>query len=394
MLGTDLAGKGGVAAVVAVLRDDGLFEREAVRYLPTHREGSGWQKTRAAVAAFWRTIAICCGQAPALVHVHSASHASFRRKSLLLLIARVAGCRTVFHLHGGGFRRFAESESGPFTRWWIRHTLRRSSAVIALSPNWADFLRAFAPGVNVVVVPNSVRLPASQSIAAASVNTAIGAGDSTATSAGVGTARAGVNAPTAAINGIGAGATVTTSPTPCRVLFLGRAEAAKGAFDLLAAIGALVPTFPGIELVIGGDGALDDIWRRAEELGIANHLILPGWLNPAQKQVELERAAIFCLPSHAEGLPMAMLEAMAAGKAVVVSSVGAVPEVIEDGINGLLTPPGNVPELVAALSRVLGDDVLRAALGRQANATIAARYSTEVVIGSISALYADLVGGP
>ena len=175
---------------------------------------------------------------------------------------------------------------------------------------------------------------------------------------------------------------------------MGRVEAAKGVFDLLAAVAVLVPSFPDIELVIGGTGALTELRQRAAALGIVDHLSLPGWLDPAGKQAELARAAVFCLPSHAEGLPMAMLEAMAAGKAVIVTHVGAVPEAIDDGVNGLLVPPASVPHLAAALRRLLSDAALRCALGHQAHATIAAHYSTDVVIGRIAALYAELAGAP
>ncbi|MEO7497487.1 MAG: glycosyltransferase family 4 protein [Massilia sp.] len=348
MLGTDLAGRGGVAAIVSVLRDDGLFVRESVRYLPTHADGPRLRKARTAAAAFWRTAAICLRQRPALVHAHSASHASFSRKSLLLLIARVAGCRTVFHLHGGGFRRFARDESGPLKRRWIRHTLERSSAVVALSDSWAAFLREFAPRARVLVVPNAVPIPATPAIA----------------------------------------------EIPQRLLFLGRVEAAKGVFDLLAAVAPLLADFADLRLVVGGDGALAELRRQGDALGLGKRLILPGWLGADDKAAELARAAVFCLPSHAEGLPMAMLEAMAAAKVVVVTQVGAVPEVVSDGVNGLLVPPADVAALSAALRRALTDAALRASLGQAARATIEARFGTEVVAARLAALYAELAGPP
>lgn len=343
MIGTDLRGKGGVAAVVSVLHDDGLFEREGVRYLASHIDGGRWPKARSALGAFWQAAFICLRDRPAVVHVHAASHASFVRKSLLLLIARAAGCKTIFHLHGGGFRQFAGQESGALMRRWIRHTLERSSLVIALSDGWADFVRGFAPAARVAVLPNSVRLPA-----------LAGPGE------------------------LG------------RILFLGRAEAAKGIFELLDAVAALKPAFPDIHLALGGDGELARVQSRAGELGLADQLTLLGWLGPQARDRELERACVFCLPSHAEGLPMAMLEAMAAGKAVVVSAVGGIPEAIADRDNGVLVPPRDVPALTAALSAVLGDAALRATLGQRARGTIASRFSTDVVAGRLSAIYREL----
>jgi glycosyltransferase involved in cell wall biosynthesis len=345
MIGTALGGQGGVAAVIDVLRRDGLFERESVRYLGSHRDGSRGAKARAAFNAFWRTALACLRERPAVVHVHSASRASFVRKSLLLLLARCAGCRTIFHLHGGEFRQFAGDESGAPMRWWIRHTMEKSSAVIALSDGWAGFVRAFAPAARVVVVPNPVALP-----------------------------------PEAARH----------HEQPGRILFLGRAEAGKGVFELLAAVAALAPAFPHIQLVIGGNGDLEQLRRRALDLGISDRLLLPGWLEPPEKSLELARAQVFCLPSHAEGLPMAMLEAMAAAKAVVVSHVGAIPEAVSDHESGLLVAPRDTAALAAALATLLGDGALRERLGANARATVQQRFSSAVVVAKLSALYREL----
>jgi glycosyltransferase involved in cell wall biosynthesis len=345
MIGTALGGKGGVASVVDELRRAGLFELESVRYLDSHVDGTRRAKLAAALRALWRTVLACVRERPAVVHVHSASHASFARKSLLLLIARAAGCRTIFHLHGGGFDRFAAVESGPALRWWIRHTLEHSSAVVALSAGWADFVRRFAPAARVEVIPNAVAVPSA-------VDRAL--------------------------------------EQPGRILFLGRAEAGKGVFDLLAAVAALAPAFPMIELVIGAGGDHQQLRRRAAELGIADRVLLPGWLDGAAKAREIARAQVFCLPSHAEGLPMAMLEAMAAARAVVASAVGAIPEAIVDRANGLLVAPRDVPALSAALSALLADGALRERLGDAARATVQRRFGIEPALGKLSALYREL----
>jgi glycosyltransferase involved in cell wall biosynthesis len=347
MLGTDPAGRGGVAAVVAGWRAQGLFEREGVRYVITHAERGPLGKLAALGGAAARLLYACVAARPAIVHAHSASRASFWRKSLLLALARAAGCRTVYHLHGGGFREFAGQEAGPLARWWIRRTLRRSSAVIALSDSWAEYLRTLAPGANVLALPNAVPLPPEP--------------------------------------GVGAGLA-----EPGRILMLGRASAAKGMAELLAALARLAPRHPALRLVVGGDGDLD-YWRgQAAALGVADRLELLGWIDPARCQAELARAALFCLPSHVEGLPMALLEAMAAARPVVATAVGAMPEVLRHGHNGLLVAPQDAAALAQALEALLDDPARAAALGAAARATIAARYSAPVVLEQLSALYRRL----
>lgn len=344
MIGTAPEGKGGVAAVVSGLRQQGLFERHQIRYLASHVEHGVGGKLRAMCSASWQLLGACLGGRP-IVHVHSASHASFYRKSLLLALARACGCPTIFHLHGGGFQQFAENEAGLPMRWWIRHTLERSSVVIALSDTWADFLRRYAPRATVQVVPNSVRLP------------------------------------------------VLATPTreqAGRIVFLGRSNRRKGTYDLLEAVAQLSAAWPQLQLYIAGDGELEQVRRRAAELGIADRVHLLGWIDTAQKDEELARAAIFTLPSHDEGLPMSMLEAMAAQKAIVVTPVGGIPQAVQDQDNGLLVPVADPSALAAALQRLLGDAALRQRLAVRARQTVAERYSSDVVLARIAAIYRQL----
>jgi glycosyltransferase involved in cell wall biosynthesis len=347
MLGTAPEGRGGVAALVAALRAGGLFEQGQVRYVCTHREGRFFSKLEAAARGFWQAVA-CLWSRPAIVHAHAASHASFARKSLLLWLACCAACQNIFHLHGGGFRQFATVRSGLLMRRWIRHTLERSSLVIALTEGWAGFLRGYAPRARVTVVPNGVRLPQG----------------------------------------------IDNRAEQGRILFLGRLEEAKGVAELLDAAALLAPRFPTLRLVLGGSGDLGKWQRAANERGIGARVELTGWLEPAARDAQLVRAAVFCLPSHAEGLPMALLEAMAAGKAVVASSVGGIPEAVRDGENGLLVAPREARALATAtaLARVLEDAGLCARLGGQARATVAQHYSTEAVCGRLAAIYNDLAG--
>jgi glycosyltransferase involved in cell wall biosynthesis len=347
MVGTSLAGRGGVVAAVTAWRDGGVFEREAVRYVATHADGTRMVKLRHALGGLYQTLAACLLRRPAIVHAHSASRASFVRKSLLLLVARRAGCQTIFHLHGGAFRQFVEDESGPLKRRWIRHTLEHSARVIALSDGWATYLAGFAPRARVAVLPNAVAVP---------------------------------KLPDPQLE------------QPGRILFLGRLEAAKGIDELLQAVARLAPRFAQLTLALGGEGDMERVRERARALGIGDRVELLGWMGPEARDAELARAAVFCLPSHAEGLPMSMLEAMAAGRAVVVSSVGGIPETIHDNDNGLLVPPRDVDALSAALERVLGEPALRAHLAQRARATIEAQYSLAVVGERLASLYRELAG--
>lgn len=327
MFGTALDGHGGIAAAVSAWRDAGWFAREGVQYVATHLDGTRGAK----LAVFLRAVGVLLRARPRIVHVHVASGASFFRKALLLAIARARGCRTVFHLHGGAFAAFARRHPR-----LVRHTLLHSDAVLALSESWAGCLRALAPEARVAVLPNAVTLPEPGA----------------------------------------------RPVEPGRILFLGRVEAAKGVDDLVAAVARLLPRYPGLRLVLAGSGG---------PAPAAPHIACPGWIGPAERADELRRAAIFCLPSHAEGLPLALLEAMAAGKAIVATHVGAIPEALAPDA-GRLVPARDVDALAAALAALLDDPHGAAAMGARARAVVAARYDSAAVGMRLAGLYRQLDG--
>ncbi|WP_394754536.1 glycosyltransferase [Crenothrix sp.] len=347
MIGTDPLSQGGIASVVSVLVDEGFLQKHTIKYITSHVEGGSVKKLVLLVKSVFDVFRMCLFYKPRVVHVHSASDASFIRKSLLLAVARLFDCNTIFHLHGAGFEQYVTKESCTLMQWWIRRTLEKSTKVIALSEEWANFLCKIAPRADIYVLPNSVKLePLSDH----------------------------------------------NEEEQGRILFLGRAEQRKGIFELLAAIAQLKLSYPAIKLVIAGDGDLTAVQRKAEALGIVENIEILGWITADQKQQQLQRACIFTLPSYAEGLPMAMLETMSAGKAIVVTPVGGIASVVKDQLNGLLVAPGDVAALAAALGRLLGDKSLRVQLGDSARKTIADRYNSARVLEKLSHLYDELSG--
>jgi len=105
---------------------------------------------------------------------------------------------------------------------------------------------------------------------------------------------------------------------------------------------------------------------------------------------EMRKADIFALPSFGEGFPNALVEAMALGLPSVVTPVGAVPEIIQDGINGRLIPVGDAQALVARIGELAGNSASRADMGRHAQQTVAERYSESRIVIRLRDLYRAL----
>jgi glycosyltransferase involved in cell wall biosynthesis len=146
---------------------------------------------------------------------------------------------------------------------------------------------------------------------------------------------------------------------------VGNFTAKKDQATLLRAFASVPESPEGTHLVLVGLGPLeDDLRALAGELGIGARVLWPGSRDDVFAL--LPGFDAFVLSSRFEGLPIALLEAMASGVAPVATEVGGIPSVITDGQDGLLVPPGDPDALAAALGKVLGDDALRADLARRA----------------------------
>jgi phosphatidylinositol alpha-mannosyltransferase len=175
------------------------------------------------------------------------------------------------------------------------------------------------------------------------------------------------------------------------VLFLGRFdEPRKGMAILLAALPALVETFPDIEILVVGRGDCDDLRDEAGEL--ARHFRFLGQVDDTEKASALRSADVYCAPhTGGESFGIVLVEAMAAGTPVVASDLDAFRRVLEGGDAGRLVPVEDPAALAEALIAVLADDALRAAYVRSA-AEAVRQYDWGVVADDILMVYETVAG--
>lgn len=144
------------------------------------------------------------------------------------------------------------------------------------------------------------------------------------------------------------------------LLFVGRLAAVKGVRVLIEAVSRLVEAHPDLSLTLVGDGpdraALEsEVARR----GLAGSISFTGYRSQDEVAEALTRSDLFVLPSFAEGLPVVLMEAMAARVPVVATRIAGIPELVEDGVHGRLVPPGDVEALTGAVDALLRDPLLR-----------------------------------
>lgn len=180
--------------------------------------------------------------------------------------------------------------------------------------------------------------------------------------------------------------------TPPKLLFLGWITREKGVLDLLEACRRLASNHTFSLTIAGGGSAEKDARMFVETNGLSERICFRGLVEGEELEAVLREADVLVLPSWREGLPNAMIEAMAAGLAVIVSNVGNVPDIITDGQEAILIPPKDVGKLENALRRIIEDEELREELGRKGHAFAAANFSVEPAVEKLELAILDLIG--
>lgn len=171
-----------------------------------------------------------------------------------------------------------------------------------------------------------------------------------------------------------------------QLLFLGWLEHEKGIFELLDACQILSPLYP-FRLVIAGRGHAEPEARTlVEGSNLAGVVEFAGWVQGEALDALFSASDILILPSWAEGLPNAMIEAMAAKLAVVVSAVGNVPDLIADGHQAMLVPPKDVQPLRQAIERLLVDKAFREELAERGHTFAQDNFAVEPAIAKLAAV--------
>ncbi|MDC8447744.1 MAG: glycosyltransferase [Nitrospira sp.] len=154
-----------------------------------------------------------------------------------------------------------------------------------------------------------------------------------------------------------------------QVLYVGRIERAKGVYDLLDAWVRVLAHCPDARLtLIGEDRTGGSVHRQVQSLGINESVILTGPLSGHQVADMMRRSRIFCLPSHNEGTPVCIMEALSCGLPVVATRVGGIPDVVEHEKTGLLVAKGNVQGVADALLSLFRDPSRCVQMGKEARA--------------------------
>ncbi|MBR4265593.1 MAG: glycosyltransferase family 4 protein [Bacteroidales bacterium] len=175
------------------------------------------------------------------------------------------------------------------------------------------------------------------------------------------------------------------------ILFSGTLYEGKGYKDFICAFAKIASNHSGWNIVLAGNGEEEQARKLSKDLGIESQVKLLGWVNGEQKHQAFSEATAFCLPSYAEGFPMAVLDAWAYGLPVITTPVGGIPDVAIDGKNMLLFEPGDVDSLAKKLETIITDNNLRIKLSEESKKLAEGMFSLEAVTQQVRGVYDSLM---
>lgn len=301
-LGVSMKTKGGMTAVLVSYNK----YIEKMRFIPTWKLGNilikGWYAFQALVR-FWCIVKF--DKRVEIVHIHGAANASFDRCRMFINLAKRLGKKVILHEHAADFVEYFD---GMEDKKMITETLRKCDALIVLSQSWKDYFASIGIETSKIYVLNNIVSPPVLT------------------------------------------SSQKTEDNKLHLMYMGEISKRKGGFDLLKAIADNRDYFKDkMVLRMGGNEVDGDIKAYIRDNGLEGFVTYEGWI-AGQKKIDcLNWEDVYILPSYNEGLPIAILEAMAYSHPVISTPVGGIPEIIMDGKNGKLVKPGDLRAISDAI---------------------------------------------
>jgi glycosyltransferase involved in cell wall biosynthesis len=356
LLGPQRDALSGVSTHLNLLFDSSLADDFALVHFQVGSEGrneSAAARLLRLLTSPFRFAAAVIGRRVSIVHVNTALNVrAYWRDLAYLLVAKLCGARVIYQVHGGALPQAFGSGIRAFSAF-LRATLRLPDAIVVLARSELEAFRDFVPGQLVLALPNAVDCAANAH------------------------PQKPHSEPGRAL----------------RLLYIGRLAREKGLYETLRGLQLALAQGVDAELTIAGSGPEGPRLRQAVgESRLERYVAFAGPVTGEDKARLLRETDASILASYAEGLPYALLESMAAGVPVIATSVGAVPDVIVDGVHGVLLAAAD-PQLIADAIRTLASNRdLLAKMGEASRIRIASRYAIDRLAGEFTRLYAGVCG--
>lgn len=334
--------KGGMTTVVNNYFDYGLSDLVKLNYCESINDKSSIKKGIKEIIGYFEYKNII--DKYDIIHIHMASGRSTFRKIKYLKLAKKHNKKVIIHIHGGGFADFFESVSEN-KKEIIKNGLSEADKIIVLSEEWKGYFQKIVSFDKIVVLYNGVEVPNDFSKDSSNEH----------------------------------------------ILFLGRLCEDKGIYELLSALASIKDDYPKVKLNICGSGENEKVSKFVVDYKLKEMVNLVGWVSDSQKTEQLKNNSIFILPSKFEAMPMSLLEAMAYKNIPICTNVGGIPQVIQDGENGIMIKDNSEYSIICALRRVLDNPIEKEQMAEKARFTIDSRFNISNNIKSLFMLYLEVL---
>lgn len=334
--------KGGMATVIDEIQSDlKLNEQFDIDIYDSYIEGGIFKRL---LYSAWAYLKFCFTKKDYdIYHIHAASYGSTFRKGWYVKTIKRWGKKVIFHIHGAEYMKFYEGLSVK-KKHKVIEILQKADMVIALSKDWKNKFDVTFGLNNCVVLENGINVERLKP------------------------------------------AISDPSEHPQAFLMLGRLGERKGTYDLIEAIENVSKKIPDVKCYLAGDGDIEKCSSIIKEKKLEKNIIIKGWADFDKKLKLLKKSSVLVLPSYNEGLPMAILEGMACGKAIISTTVGAIPEVVKEE-NGILIEPGDIKALTEAMLTYCKDENAVKTAGSVNIQRINEKYSMEAMHRRLKEIY-------
>lgn len=337
VVATSPRSRGGIATVVKAFRGTDLWDEFDCRWIETHIDKGKFSK----IIIFLKAIIhyLFCLPFFDIIHIHVSTTGSLRRKYIFFKLARIYNKKIIIHLHCG-------SQLSDIWNAKYEEIFKVSDACIVLSNSIRDIILSHIERHdNIIVLFNPC-----PTISPPLVDTIRNK----------------------------------------EILFAATLYQEKGYIDLIDAFAIIHDRHPEWKLLIAGNGNQELGRKRVEQYGLLDKVFFLGWIKDKEKDSIFRGASIFCLPSYAEGFPMAILDAWAYGLPVITTPVGGIPDVVVNGINGILIQPGDVNSLANKLNDLIESESLREKLRNESTLLASSIFSLESIAKQLKDIYISM----
>lgn len=343
--------RGGITSVIKVHEMGEQWKQYHCRWISTHRDRWGIIKLLYLVCGLSQYLIILPFYD--LVHIHLSEPVSAFRKFPFMLWAKLWRKKTIVHFHS--FSPYT-TVYGRF-RWIYRYLFIHSDAVITLSEYWRNVVaEEYRLGDKVKIIYNPCPVQEDKGKISFCPDDY-----------------------------------EVRWPKTYSILYAGTVNARKGYEDMIRAFARIAKKYPDWMIVFAGNGEVEQGMALATDLGISSQTLFLGWVTGEAKERSFREATVFCLPSYAEGFPMAVLDAWTYGLPVITTPVGGIPDIAQDGKNMLLFTPGDVAGLACQMERMISDRELRENIAKESRHLAQTTFNVGTINRQIGKLYEELL---